>query len=118
MSAFLVQQETINKCVQALLPENASCEAGDRLGDELVGLNWEAICVRYREPMPGYPTFRYRNKSYTDVEKFKAMRCLLYQCSEGDVPDKELYHRLEQRSNELARSIVSNLPEFNEAPWE
>ena len=44
-------------------------------------------------------------------------RALHYQCSEGNVPEHELYKRLEKAVNHLRYEIISNLPEYREAQW-
>ena len=52
MSAFLVTQETINRVVSAMLPKDASCEDGDRLGTEMIMMNYRALAARYGDPIP------------------------------------------------------------------
>ena len=51
------------------------------------------------------------------VERLKAIRCLIYQCSEGKVPDSKLYKELEVMSGRLANVIVQNTHEYDGAPW-
>jgi hypothetical protein len=51
------------------------------------------------------------------VEQFKAMCCLLYQCSEGKVPNTPLYGELNRAAGELAQRIVEDLPEYYKASW-
>ena len=53
----------------------------------------------------------------TPVEQFKAITCLLYQCSEGDVPNSPIYGELNRAAGELAQRIVQDLPEYDKASW-
>ena len=45
------------------------------------------------------------------------MSCLLYQCSEGKVPNRRLYDELNRAAGELAQAIVQDLPEYEKASW-
>ena len=51
------------------------------------------------------------------IGAYKAMRCLLYQCAEGDVPDSPLYTELRLAAGELAAEIVHGLPAYDAAAW-
>jgi hypothetical protein len=51
------------------------------------------------------------------VWALKSLRCLLYQMSEGDVPERPFYKALELLSFEWALEIVSGSPEYDAAPW-
>jgi hypothetical protein len=51
------------------------------------------------------------------VDAYKAINCLLYQCSEGNVPDSPLYLELERAAGELAGAIVRGMPEYEAAGW-
>lgn len=136
MSAFIVSAETMNKVVRAIVSDEYRGEfAGitlpgytisDRkpqataIGKELFAMNRAAILARY----PGdteyaeTPKYRYKPVRYSEVEMFKAMECLLYQCSEGNVPDTDLYKELEAAKGSLASRIVSNMPEYESAAWD
>jgi len=45
------------------------------------------------------------------------MRCLLYQCCEGKVPDSRQYQALNHAAGELAQGIVQDMPEYNKTSW-
>jgi hypothetical protein len=46
------------------------------------------------------------------------MKCWLYQCAEGDVPERELYTFFADVVEKyLLRKIVYNLPEYDQAEW-
>lgn len=191
MSAFVVSNETIHRCVSALAPpdphwvekwaeykeHNVRLQqgkrtrkiinpvdwqavwrtletAGQKLGRDLLKLNCDAVVQRYpcdhhdmTQDEQGrwyYETYTYRPVNGTPIEKLKALDCLIYQCSEGDVPETELYKRLVKVSDELhaeiAKTIPSQIPEgaipvfayanpekpdpvrstaaYNKAPWD
>ena len=48
---------------------------------------------------------------------YKALRCLRYQCSEGDIPMTDLFAELERAMGEIAEEIVQGLPEYEAASW-
>jgi len=119
MSAFLVENETINKVVSYMLPDNASHADGTTLGAKLLTMNHVALKERYGDKMPESVKFRYKYKSYVGRVRqcivIKAMRCLRYQCSEGNVPESDLYKQLVKSLHQLALDIVDKLPEYESA---
>lgn len=52
------------------------------------------------------------------VDAYKAMQCLRYQCSEGNVPGTPLYAELTRAMGLIAERIVSTLPAFEAAKWD
>ena len=118
MSAFLVDHDTINAVCTALEAGRlTACEDSDRLGVDLLHLNYRALGERYHEcevPDKASLSFRYSPKGYTLVQLLKAVRCLRYQCAEGSVPDELLFKRLEACIGALALQIVDALPEYQE----
>jgi hypothetical protein len=139
MSAFMVEDKTINRVVNYLRYDNDSGhwtktrlerEAGiilngktteaDKLARAMFDLNVRAVEDRYGEGEA--KTFRaldfkpdYAGGSRMQV--LKSLRCWLYQCTEGDVPETPLYQIMDDYSNRLAYAIVSSLPEFEAAEW-
>jgi hypothetical protein len=137
MSAYVVDEKTINKVITFLDNDqemrsylhhqlNLDLDTRDKaqdFGNKLMALNIQAVNERYDEHEPvvskilraiGYQ-FHYE---LTDrIGAYKALRCLIYQCSEGDVPKTELYHSLEKISDYMAHSIVSSLKVYEERPW-
>jgi len=106
------------------------------IGRMLFTLNIEAVMQRYPdcvdkpEELPGedgcasFPdTYKPRHISYAPLSReemiggYKALRCLIYQCSEGDVPESKTLVALEEASNVIAHELVSSLPEYEAAPW-
>lgn len=51
------------------------------------------------------------------VEASVSMACLIYQCSEGDVPERDLYKALVEYSRDVAQAFVRQSPEWDEAVW-
>lgn len=51
------------------------------------------------------------------VASYKALCCLTYQCSEGNVPETDTYKRLIECEQFLAANIVCSLPEYAAAAW-
>lgn len=112
MSAFIVEHACISRVVLALRsgrPEYLRVDP-DSLGMMLLDMNRRAVVARYGdnsveaiepyryiEPMGGHP--------HLLVQVYKSLRCYLYQCSEGDVPDQPLYLQLDAVRNDMACAL-------------
>jgi hypothetical protein len=120
MSAFVVTRETINCCAHAWYDDDRrpACEELDSIGRQLWRMNADAVAERYQEPPEPTDDFRYRPALYSPVQQFKALSCLLYQCSEGDIDQRPLYKQLEERRNAFARAIVMDSKEYDGAHWD
>jgi len=69
---------------------------------------------RYHAPVferEGYVT------QWTTVQLIKALQCLQYQCSEGNVPRTRTYKRLTALIAALCESVVTHTAEYDAAPW-
>jgi hypothetical protein len=124
VTAILLNHDTFDgesTCRSALLstPTDAQKEAGTKIGRKLFLLNRRALRARYGCSTVGLPDFAFREwAAASPVEQFKAMSCLLYQCSEGTLPDTQLlYGELNRAAGELAQRIVQDLPEYDKASW-
>ena len=138
MSAFMVNTKVMSKIVTAILlnfdtfdgdstcrakllavPTDAQKEAGKNIGKKLLLLNRRALRARYgcgeHLRLPEFVFEKWADAA--PVEQFKAMCCLLYQCSEGKVPNGRLYDELNRAAGELAQRIVQDLPEYDKASW-
>ena len=51
------------------------------------------------------------------IRIYKAMNCLSYQCSEGNVPESPLFKQLEAAIGAVACRVVDLLPEYEKAAW-
>ena len=139
MSAYIVEDETINRVVTWLRREVAiSHFTLDRLAREydvdltsdgwdeklahaMFQLNCDGVNARYGAGEA--ETFRPLNFTYKPegsfslVQVLKSLQCWKYQCSEGDVPHTKLYQFFEAVENHLALKIVMGLPEYEKAKW-
>jgi hypothetical protein len=138
MSAFMVNTNVMAKVVTAILlnldtfdeentsrtallaaPTDAQKDAGTKIGRKLFLMNRRALSARYGCG----EHLRLREFVFEEwadanpVEQFKAMCCLLYQCSEGKVSDSRLYDELNHAAGKLAQAIVQDLPEYDKASW-
>ncbi len=146
MSAFMVNDGTIDRAVSAMIafgetavitrvttadmpPPLQDQRSLDHLGAELIKLNMEALRQRYGDrPLP----FTYVHREHTDPDpllaRLRAVACLTYQCSEGDVPSKPLYKLLEVVEDDLAHQCarkhntiankVRHLAAYQALPWD
>ena len=134
MSSFFVSKATIDACVAAI-HHNATYDSThgmlyatsmDSLGKELWAMNRDAVHARYPAIYPPEITeydnriaaYRYKTTFPTLVQMLKSIQCLAYQCSEGKVPERELYKQLERVAELLKDRIVSDLPVYKAAKWD
>jgi hypothetical protein len=93
MSAFIVSERTMHRTVHALMPPDAPCAACDEMGQQLYRLNAEAVLQRYGRP-EDVRRYRYAVVFSPLIQQLKSLNCLIYQCSEGTVPQTTLYQSL------------------------
>ena len=85
-------------------------------------LNCEAVDQRYG---PGQAE-KFRPLDYkfqylphaNNFQALKSLRCWLYQCSEGNVPETELYKAFDEISAAICYGIVTRLPAYEAAQWD
>lgn len=132
MSAYIVEDKTINKIITFLDGDqemrsylhhelNLDLDTKDKafeFGKKLLALNIQAVNERYNESKSVIPNGYQFNYEITDrIGAYKSLRCLIYQCSEGDVPKTALYKTLKEISDYMANSIVSSLKIYEDRPW-
>ncbi len=140
MSAFMVEDKTINRVVSWFRREVATNRhftldwlareygvdlerAGwdEKLAQAMFQLNCDGVTERYGkgEAEKFRPlNFTYQPEDYSSlVQVLKSLQCWKYQCSEGDVPETKLYQFFEGVEHHLALKIVMNLPEYEKAKW-
>lgn len=139
MSAYIVTQNTMRNVLTAVAVINSSVwgsEAivfksygGDykKLGDDLFELNELAVNTRYGSGTCIHNKYTYDTDfghvNYRDIELSqlaqlcKSVSNLIYQCSEGSVPDLPLFKELEKCESHLAKIALQSTPEWNEAAW-
>jgi len=133
MSSFFVSKATIDACVAAI-HHNAAyhrdhgmlyATSMDSLGKELWELNRDAIAARYRGDViechdyeGQIAAYKYKTTFPTMIQMLKSLQCLIYQCSEGKIPERETYKALERVETLLKNQIISDLPAYKAAKWD
>lgn len=92
-------------------------EIWSMLGNKLRAMNERAIVSRYGEGslilMTGgdeYAPYVYSNTTPRPLcQVYGALGCYLYQCSEGNVPNEELYKVLDHEHNKMAHNLIRDL---------
>jgi hypothetical protein len=139
MSAFMVEDRTINYVVNWLrrnveqfsfIPHRLK-ELGfdtsvpgwaEKLGQAMFQLNVEAVEARYGTGEAAkFRKLDYRfehTEAVSLLQVLKSLRCWLYQCTEGDVPETALYGLFDTEIRlYLMDKIITALPEYQEAEW-
>lgn len=135
MSAFMVEDKTINRIISYLcngaereIPHATrgislfTKEDKEVFGKSLFDLNIAGVNARYGEGEA--EKFRPLDYCYCSelpphtVQAYKSLQCFLYQCSEGNVPEDPLYKKMEGIVNALAHHIVNDLKIYQESKWD
>lgn len=117
MSAFIVSNSTIHRCVHGMVYAKLSFGYTQALGQKLFELNAKAVAQRYGEE-PASVWFEEETSAVSKISAVKALHCLRYQCSEGGIPTDPLFKKISRAIEILSEDIVCNLPEWNEVPWD
>ena len=139
MSAFLVEDNTINRIVEWLSWEvtrsprlrlsiehtlgitTRGTSWEQELGQAMVQLNCDAVTDRYGEGEAAkFRTldYRYQPTHGSEIQVLKSLRCWLYQCREGEVPTQPLYRFFDEVVEPyLMTKIICALPEYEAAAW-
>ena len=131
MSAFVVENATIGIILRGLLemaPEVWEVIPGKTVkekGDALFQMNADAVNQRYNEedPAPKYNpmilSVSYMEEKgtleYSPGQWYTSLRCFLYQCSEGNVPERELYLVLDELSEKMQH--LQKNPAYEKSFW-
>lgn len=133
MSAYVVSFGTMDRAIWAIYMARGEFagmpleSSGERttVGRLLYKTNVDAVCQRYPQDDPkGYDwTQEYEfGTQYPELPSaeasYKGLRCLSYQCCEGDVPDGAIYKELEAIEEALEQTIGSRSAEYENAPWD
>mgnify|MGYP001560086550 CR=1 FL=1 len=135
MSAFVVEDVTINRIVTRLcndrdadytkrrLADEVHVHSAAHLGQALFGLNVVAVNARYGagEAEKFRPLdYRYSPDpaSTSRIQALKSLRSWLYQCTEGMAPETPLYQIMDDYSHSLAMQIIRDLPAYEAAVWD
>lgn len=140
MSVYIVEDSTLHRVLtylntdrdadwsfrRHLGPLGYSRDQADdlhRLCGDLHLLNCDAVDNRYGHGTAAQDTAdtatlpRFRVALCSRLQAYKALKCLLYQCSEGDVPTRPLYQAMRAIGHDLADTIVAGLPDYDKAQW-
>jgi len=133
MSCFIVSNQTLANVVAEVRETGSDapavlselCEPPAKkslLGNQLYLMNCAAFKARYGEEdlPPVTPLDEWPAPSKCPYERLKSIRCLLYQCAEGDIPETWVeYAALEAVAGDLAYSIVRETEQYEAAKgWE
>jgi hypothetical protein len=133
MSAFVVEDKTINRIVTYLLEDNRGGEYHRRelaaligcsnenlaheLGTAMLLLNQQAVNERYGDEDLG-TNYTFKREPTTDVQAFKSLQCWGYQCSEGDVPETKLFKMMAKLESTWADAIIrKHVRAYEGAEW-
>jgi len=142
MSAFIVDDSAINRVVSHIYMhagrnsmlgvsymralENYPLhlnEGLNKLADDMFKLNVLAVDIRYpSDPDVKSEIDEFQYKFTPDTgslhQVLASLRCWLYQCSEGDIPEtSELYEAMTKIKHSLAYEIIDASPEWKATTW-
>lgn len=97
-------------------------------GEELLKLNIIAFYDRYnhideikKEIKEAISEYAYEDTPFYDrqrIQVLKSIECFLYQCAEGEIPEKSsLYKALENIAGHIKSNIINKIPEYEKAIW-
>lgn len=136
MSAWLVDDSTINCIVNYLAPEHRGYFSGifgslkidqtdlehlEFLGACMHGMNLLSVQERYQaravEHFDMKSPYGFVMEKTTAMQTLKHLQCFLYQCNEGKLDETPLFRGLEKAYHILAEIIISGTPEYQAAKW-
>ena len=138
MSAFMVTKHTIDNVVALAKPMHMSGDSrATEFGAQLIAMNANALGQRYDLPQSEIDDYALFAKEYvfeerkdSEVQLLKSLDCFLYQCSEGDVPETDLYKELDKLSTTVTEALSKgrqriqfgkyypHVPGWDEAVWD
>ena len=97
-------------------------EKPEALAKAMHGLNVEALVSRYPENVSEMvEPYRYEAAATfgtNTIQLYQSIRCYLYQCSEGDIPESKLFKLLSNLGKALAVEIADRAASASGARWE
>jgi hypothetical protein len=137
MSAFIVEDKTINKIVSKIYLDRDGDwlkrkfkDAGydldisnqrSKLAWDMFKLNIRAVNMRYEDkPADQFRPLNFKpalEANYTMISCIKSIKCWMYQCSEGDCDQSELFKLMECVCDSWMYKVVSSLPEYEKSVW-
>lgn len=138
MSAFIVEDETINRIVTWIESNTGNNSIGsyvkralskygisegmvtyenlNRMANSFLVLNKLAVDARYKEKN-GINLMKFVREFVPDIQVLKSMHCLRYQCDEGENDKQPGFKLLEELIQILTDHIIDSLPEYERAVW-
>lgn len=134
MSAFVVRDHTINRILSFLMNWRSrewslqqfakvidfghqNMDFTQKLGEALLAMNNDAVNQRYEEN-ESVPDYTFKFELVELPQALRSLRCLIYQCSEGNVPETELYKQLDDLSHRWALELCERVPAYANAKWD
>ena len=133
MSSFFVGNKLISKLANTIkvyypqVLEDLNVKNSQELSRLLYNLNVEALRQRYDDDYidmikdfeydEGDGNFYFIKEDKELAQFFMNLECFLYQCREGNVPDKEEFKVLERLSTDLAYEIAFKFSHEKGAKW-
>jgi hypothetical protein len=135
MSAFLVEEKTLHRILSCLDEElqgpsglqakfeqdlgvNFSGDWKTALGQKMWDVNQLALSYRYGDPREER-WYRFSSVPCSRVQAYKSLKCWLYQCCEGDIPEASKLYRFFDTVVllHIANAILVTSPEYAQAEW-
>lgn len=137
MSSFIVSKECMQDIIYNLywnhefnewyrvLKNHGYTESKDfdRLYQEFYIMNRNAVIQRYNEKEDSEyiklpENINWDGGKQDKLQALKSMKCLRYQCSEGNVPESKTFKLLEEIINAWEDYIIEKIPEYEIARWD
>jgi len=138
MSAFLVSMRTINRIVATLSLllrsheyahatelfaaagiDTTQAHGKEALAKAMFALNQQALYQRYGDPATERFVYQQVQVLPNLYQTLKSVECWLYQCTEGDVPQRKLYQFFKTFVRVwLLEIIVHQSPAYEAAQWD
>jgi len=138
MSAFIVEDETINRIVTWVESNRGNNAIGsyvksalnkyglsegmmtfanlNKMANSFLVLNKLGVDAMYDEKNELHP-MRFVREFAPDIQVLKSMHCLRYQCDEGEVHKQPGFVFLGELIRILTDNIINSLPEYEKAVW-
>lgn len=126
VSSFLVTHKTLNLAAANVVDWIDDTDAVDAVR-ELAELNLDGYLGRYNDAEAGNEAFAwFANLGNAPLvgpsgdirQAFTSLQCILYQASEGDVPESETFKKYEQGMMRMAVDIATKTCQATSCSWD
>lgn len=136
MSSFIVSEDCMNDIINGLFMANSfnnenqfieragyvGTPGFQRLGDDLLNLNARGTGQRYKDEKMLLTIHRFKWDKERHIpsawQVLKSLRCLHYQCSEGDTEKTEMFKFLDELLRRWTDYLIDKIPEYAGARWD